>query len=844
MNINELKKAIEDNNLNYIVQSITHESWSIQSSNPAKNQQLIALQHAIKFNRLVILTHIFMINPGILHKKNQDEQTALMIAAEEGNFDLVQYLVTIGAKVQEFTNERDKLYPIHFAIQRRFSAIAIFLFKQGAPLDLYLSPLIVFAARFSDLDTVKYLYEENPLSLNQVDRSKQSALLWASANGHIELVKYLLERKAITEFATMSGHNYPSLDLANCYLKDIKNHIDCNYNGRTALHWAVYYKRLEVVKLLLNYGANTEVRSGSFNLHIIHLAVCARSLELVQLLLKHNSAWINTECSQGVTPIILAAIFGFEEIVMHLLPISEDMQGKTNAQTQQACFTMAAKYGHTKLLNALLEPSFPFPQNCIENEGLNLLHIAAANGELATVDVVFKKYPMFLNAADLYNQTPIFLAAKNGFVDVVRYLIQEGADLRQAYKNPFNIDLHGKTALDVALKNHHYAVANTLILKIYPFDDINTILSLVQSGAQALDLANQAPALSQNILQDLRIRDLILAISAPEGSNNLVWIYQTSRPRSASIITKINLNTNTFICFKPERALGKGAFGNVRLFTNETNEQIAVKSLINDLEVPITTNYAFLTQLMDKEGRIFAQVYPNANPVNIIHKAWKKNNGKLLYTNRFLMPYMKKETLKNLLPTLTDVNQIAQIILKIAMELNRIHNVHPGILHGDINSQNILIDINNHQIEIKFIDFGRAYYLTDKSVSLIDEKYRFKIWYPPELCCQEATVIKPNFSQDVYQLGYTLDYVLQMNKSYYTLTNSFPSIGNFIENAQQEKPVDRPDLPSFITALQGEVDKKMSQSITASNNRSTLWSGNKSVHIESQKTSFQNKSNY
>lgn len=847
MNINELKKAIEENNLSYIVRCTTQENWSVLSSNPAKNHQVIALYHAIKFNRLVILIHFLMKNWSLLHTKNQDGQTALMIAAEEGNFGLVQLLVTIGANVQDFTNEHDKLYPIHFAIRGQFSQIAIYLFAANVPFHLSLSPLIVFAARFRDLNTVKYLYKDNPFSLNDVDRKNQSALLWASANGDMELVKYLLEKKPKTEFATISGHNYPNLHLVACDLNDIKKYMDCNTHGRTALHWAVYNNHLEVVKVLLEYGANTEVRSGSFNLHIIHLAVYIRSLEMVLLLLKHNPAWINTECSPEVTPAILAAILGFEEIVGHLLQVRGYVRDKTLVKpkplTQKACFAMAAKYGHANLLNVLLEFSYRLPQNCIEDRGLNLLHITAGNGNLAAVDLVFKKYPIFLNKGDSYNQTPLFWAVKNACFEVVQYLIQQGADISQVYKNPSDKEFHGKNALDVALKNQYYAVANALILKTYSPFDIDTLLSLVQSAEQALDLANQAPELSQHILQDSRIRGLILSFPALKESEYSRAIYQTSRPRSESTYTKIDLTTNTFTCFKPQQSLGSGSYGNVRLFTNAAKEHIAVKSLIKDWERPITTTLASLTPSLDKEARIFGQVYRAQNPVSTFHKIRKKNNTTLFYTNRFVMPYMKGETLLHLLPTVMDVNLLAQIILEFAKELNRIHHIEPGIIHGDIGPKNILIYINNHQIHIMFIDYGRAYYLTDKSPWCIDEKYRFNTWYPPELCCRKEATCKPNFNQDVYQLGYTLDYVLQKNKSYDALTHYFPSIGDFIDKAQEAEPFYRPVLNVFIDALQGEIDKKITQTIPISNNRNTLWSNTKEVDIESQNRTLHTTTN-
>ncbi len=63
---------------------------------------------------------------------------------------------------------------------------------------------------------------------NSVDAEKQTPLHWASGKGHVEVVKLLLEKGA---------------DL-----------IAANSSGWTPLHWASENGHVEVVKLLLENG--------------------------------------------------------------------------------------------------------------------------------------------------------------------------------------------------------------------------------------------------------------------------------------------------------------------------------------------------------------------------------------------------------------------------------------------------------------------------------------------------------------------------------------------------------------------------------------------------------------
>ena len=77
---------------------------------------------------------------------------------------------------------------------------------------------------------VKLLVEEEGVNVNARDEYKCTALHWASENGHLDIVKYLVE----------SG--------ADINAKD--------YSGWTPLHVAAWNGRLDVVKYLLKHEAD------------------------------------------------------------------------------------------------------------------------------------------------------------------------------------------------------------------------------------------------------------------------------------------------------------------------------------------------------------------------------------------------------------------------------------------------------------------------------------------------------------------------------------------------------------------------------------------------------------
>ncbi|EMR10294.1 hypothetical protein PNEG_01555 [Pneumocystis murina B123] len=99
------------------------------------------------------------------------------------------------------------------------------------------------ASRFGDLETIKTL-KLSPIDLFQKDNNGNTALHIASANGHIEIVRFLLSQ-------------YPKINNGFDYLS-IKNH-----SGNTPLHWAAMNGHDKIVCELVKCGANLHVRNNA-----------------------------------------------------------------------------------------------------------------------------------------------------------------------------------------------------------------------------------------------------------------------------------------------------------------------------------------------------------------------------------------------------------------------------------------------------------------------------------------------------------------------------------------------------------------------------------------------------
>ncbi|CUM47173.1 uncharacterized protein AC631_02632 [Debaryomyces fabryi] len=106
---------------------------------------------------------------------------------------------------------------------------------------------IIYDAREGDLETLKEVFEEIPKSLLlsiKDDITLSTPIHMAAANGHFEVVKYLLSIIPKKDAETLASQQ--------------------NESGNTPLHWAAYNGHLLIVQLLCEeYNVDVFVKNGS-----------------------------------------------------------------------------------------------------------------------------------------------------------------------------------------------------------------------------------------------------------------------------------------------------------------------------------------------------------------------------------------------------------------------------------------------------------------------------------------------------------------------------------------------------------------------------------------------------
>lgn len=376
---------------------------------------------------------------GVGHPADQmarNGRAPLHVAAIEGFVDILEILISSGANINLADCEGST--PLHLACIFGHQMCLRILLKSGAQISARTQKgrtVLHVTAIEGHLDNLQLLFDDKPVEfrelVDQTDNEAQTPLHYAAANGHTDVVKFLLERGASFE-ATTESKESPIHTAIICGSSETAlamlelNHTAAQLRGRygsTALHYVAgnrdhNFSQDELLTALVEAGSDVEATdedgwrplhtaASSGNLNFVRCLIdLAPDLELNPLTLSHR------------TPLFLAAANGFPDFVQYLLD-----QGVSLDQ----------------------------PKN---DEGDLPIHIALWNGYSA----IFKKLvtPQNLNDAGWNGCTALYAASARGHVDIVQYLLEHGAE-------PNLTNTAGITPLAASISLQHAEVALLLL---------------------------------------------------------------------------------------------------------------------------------------------------------------------------------------------------------------------------------------------------------------------------------------------------------------------------------------------------------------------------------------------
>jgi len=390
-----------------------------------------------------------------LDVRDRDGRCPLQVAASAGYVDAVEFLVECGADV----GARDVRgnTPLHRAAAEDRGDVVWALLERGADPNLtnYEGETPLFLARWCETDEVADLLLDAGARHELRNASGETALHGIASQGKSRSVVRLLEAGAEAD--------------------------PCEEGGVTPLWWAAMFGHIDVARVFLEHGADVDARNPP-GLSVLQNA-CRYDANLVQLILAHG-ADVSSQDAMGSTALHSAAYYGRHEVVRLLLshganPAVKDSAGKTAGDVAEAkgFHDVAAMLGYAHLAtdnpaiqSSGVEPPRDAgdlePQETLKQEResahdadlergerdsqtprdqpfhgattsrpapiddpLIRLFGAVAAGSLHRVRDLLTRHPELVRATSTKGMSPAHFAACFGRTQVLRELLERGADV-------------------------------------------------------------------------------------------------------------------------------------------------------------------------------------------------------------------------------------------------------------------------------------------------------------------------------------------------------------------------------------------------------------------------------
>ena len=380
-------------------------------------------------------------------------QRSFVTYAQNGELDVVRLFVEAGldVNVQPYSSST-VLIPKQEHVEQLDDLEAVWFPQDG---DEDNDTALMKAAGQGHIEVVRFLVEQGA-DLNIRNSQGQNALMFAAAGGHLAMVIFLLDSGGYTsERRDPIGYSY-------------------NHGPKTSLMWAAYNGHLDVVNLLIEYA---KIVGDSFVYNFsasLGWAAYRGHLDVVNLLLEYGVELnprpaLGKKRGSGTTALMLAAYGGQLEVVRFLLEKGADIHVRTAnwlpVQTDRgtiyfqeigaSALTLAIDQGHAEVVRLLLEHwMWEYSADGRDDHGLTALMYAAAAGDLEMAHLLLQNEAP-VNAQTDIGTTALMFAAAFGRVEVVRLLVENGADIH--IQNG-----HNYTALSLAEERGHQEVVDFL----------------------------------------------------------------------------------------------------------------------------------------------------------------------------------------------------------------------------------------------------------------------------------------------------------------------------------------------------------------------------------------------
>ena len=327
-----------------------------------------------------------------------DGATALHWATHWDELTIAEVLIRAEANVNAATDLG--VTPLRLACTNRSAAMVDLLLASGADPNAGLpggEQVVMTAARSGDAEVMKLLLSHGGDANATETWRGQTALMWAASQRHPDVVRVLVEGGADVHARTLPNDPPKESDYQAQTLR--RRGPTNRANGFTPLLFAARSGDLESAQILLNAGAD-----------------------------------VNTTADDGMSALVLATVRAHTEMVTLLLERGADpnADGAGYTALHWAAGSWESELTTTAITTQRLGTEW-HTLDGLKKDKLHVVKVLLARG--ADPDVRLKKAPRRAGSSrnpglpELEGATPFLLAAQAGAPDVMRALVEAGADV-------------------------------------------------------------------------------------------------------------------------------------------------------------------------------------------------------------------------------------------------------------------------------------------------------------------------------------------------------------------------------------------------------------------------------
>ena len=200
-------------------------------------------------------------------------------------------------------------------------------------------------------------------------------------------------------------------------------HAEDEINERNCLHEAAICGKTFVLELGLQQGVSAE-RVDVYGRIPLHYACIHGHVEMMDVLVSQKMQTINALDHDNFTPLIHAIVRHQVECVQKLL--AHGARIEPEGDSDHVPLNLACQHGSAAITELLLAQGAQIRPDA---EGLFPQHLVARTGNRPETLLLLERYNANLDQRDkLYQWTPLFHAASEGWVECIKVLLSRGAD--------------------------------------------------------------------------------------------------------------------------------------------------------------------------------------------------------------------------------------------------------------------------------------------------------------------------------------------------------------------------------------------------------------------------------